>query len=72
MAILDALLAPLTTIIDKVIPEPASGAHNDPEQAAATLKTELVAAFDELRALPVDRLLEERLAKYRRMGEFLE
>ncbi len=59
-------------IIDKIIPEPANGAHNDPATAAMALKGELVAALRELTAIPIDRLLEERLAKYRRMGEFME
>lgn len=59
-------------IIDTVIPEPPSGAHTDPQQAAEMVKRELVAALDELRQLPVDQLLDERLQKYRVMGEYDE
>jgi acetyl-CoA carboxylase carboxyl transferase subunit alpha len=59
-------------IIDTVIPEPPSGAHTDPQQAAEMVKEELVAALDELRELPVDQLLDERLQKYRVMGEYDE
>jgi acetyl-CoA carboxylase carboxyl transferase subunit alpha len=59
-------------IVDKVIPEPMTGAHNGHFEAAAIVKTEILAALDELKDLPVDELLERRLAKYRVMGEFIE
>ena len=59
-------------IVDKVIPEPMTGAHNGHQEAAAIVKTEILAALDELKDLPVDELLERRLAKYRVMGEFVE
>ncbi|HUV30993.1 MAG TPA: acetyl-CoA carboxylase carboxyltransferase subunit alpha [Acidobacteriota bacterium] len=59
-------------VVDKIIPEPPSGAHNDPKEAAALLKAEIVAVFEELKGKPVDVLLAERLAKYRRMGRFKE
>ncbi len=59
-------------IIDKVIPEPPSGAHTDPQRAAELVKAEIVAALEELQKLPVDQLLVERLEKYRVMGEFDE
>ncbi|HVP07543.1 MAG TPA: acetyl-CoA carboxylase carboxyltransferase subunit alpha [Candidatus Acidoferrum sp.] len=59
-------------IIDKIIPEPPSGAHNDWVKAAADTKVEIIKAFNELKQLPVEQLLSERLAKYRRMGVFRE
>ncbi len=59
-------------IIDKIIPEPPSGAHNDWVKAAADAKVEIIKAFNELKQLPVEQLLSERLAKYRRMGVFRE
>jgi acetyl-CoA carboxylase carboxyl transferase subunit alpha len=59
-------------IIDKVIPEPPSGAHTHPRQAAETVKQEILAALKELKEKPVDLLLHERLNKYRRMGVFTE
>jgi acetyl-CoA carboxylase carboxyl transferase subunit alpha len=59
-------------IIDKVIPEPPSGAHTHPRQAAETVKQEILAALKELKQKPVDLLLHERLNKYRRMGVFTE
>ncbi len=59
-------------IIDKVITEPPSGAHNDYVQAAASVKHEIVASLNELKPKPVDLLLSERLQKYRCMGMFKE
>jgi len=57
-------------IIDDIVPEPIGGAHRDPPVAVATLKTHVAARLESLRATPVDRLLKDRLAKYRRMGSF--
>lgn len=59
-------------IVDGIIPEPPGGAHNDPKQAAESMKEAVMAAFNELSRLSVDQLLEERLRKYRRMGPFAE
>ena len=57
-------------IVDEVIKEPSSGAHNDPQGAATVLKEKILSALAELKDKPVDELLKERLAKYRTMGEF--
>lgn len=59
-------------IIDKIIPEPPGGAHNDHEAIAKDVRTEILAALDELTQKDVDTLLRERLEKYRRMGVFEE
>lgn len=59
-------------LIDKVIPEPAGGAHRDHKKAAVNLKAALVAAFGELGDKPLESLLEERYEKYRQMGRVLE
>jgi acetyl-CoA carboxylase carboxyl transferase subunit alpha len=59
-------------IVDGIIPEPPGGAHNDPKQAAESLRETVLAAFDELQQIPIEQLLEERLRKYRRMGPFAE
>lgn len=59
-------------IVDKIIPEPPTGAHNGIQVAAESVKTEIINALDELRALSVDELLTRRMAKYRAMGEFEE
>lgn len=57
-------------VIDKIVPEPPSGAHNDPKLAAETVKKEIVAALDEFKNMPPDELVKRRIDKYRRMGEF--
>ncbi len=59
-------------VIDKVVEEPIGGAHRDPAATAANLKKEILAALEQLKARPIEELLKERLAKYRRMGEFEE
>ena len=41
-------------------------------QDFATLKAAVVQAFQELRQVPVDALLEQRYQKFRRMGVFEE
>ena len=58
------------SIIDKILPEPATGAHTDHVTTANTVKQEIKAAFAELKALSTEELLAQRLAKYRAMGEF--
>ena len=57
-------------IADAVLPEPPGGAHTDPAATAATLGKAVLAALDELSALPVPDLLAARYAKYRAMGVF--
>jgi acetyl-CoA carboxylase carboxyl transferase subunit alpha len=59
-------------IIDNVIKEPPSGAHNDPKQAAVYVKEAIMKSLVELKALSVDELLQKRLDKYRVMGVFEE
>ena len=59
-------------IIDTVLPEPSGGNHWAPVQAAETLKSALLDNLRELQALEVGTLLDQRYAKYRRIGRFLE
>jgi len=55
-------------VVDDVISEPPSGAHNDPTEAARLVKERLVATLKELTAKDTGELLKERLIKYRNMG----
>lgn len=57
-------------VVDKIIPEPPSGAHNDPTLAAAYVKKEIKTALNELKNIPVEELLKERLQKFRAMGDY--
>ncbi|WP_078119174.1 acetyl-CoA carboxylase carboxyl transferase subunit alpha [Thiosocius teredinicola] len=54
-------------LIDEIVPEPLGGGHRDPDTVARNLKDALLAALDEVRDAPIDRLLElryERLMSY--------
>jgi acetyl-CoA carboxylase carboxyl transferase subunit alpha len=57
-------------LIDGIIPEPAEGAHTDPDGAAAALRETLRAALAQLDTLSPEELVEQRYAKFRAMGNF--
>jgi acetyl-CoA carboxylase carboxyl transferase subunit alpha len=59
-------------VVDDVIPEPLGGAHRDHHQIAARLKVYLLRTLRELLATPLDKLVEARYQKFRRMGVYLE
>ena len=57
-------------VIDEIIEEPTGGAHRDPAKAAANIKAYLARTLDELSAVRIDELLEQRYQRYRALGEF--
>ncbi|MGZ3438405.1 MAG: acetyl-CoA carboxylase carboxyltransferase subunit alpha [Polyangia bacterium] len=59
-------------IADSVIQEPPGGAHRDPEAAADAVGEAIARELATVSALSVPKRLEERYAKFRRMGSFLE
>ena len=59
-------------LVDGVIPEPAGGAHCNPEQAGENLKSAIVQELQALIKCPVDKLLRTRYDKFRKMGVFEE
>jgi acetyl-CoA carboxylase carboxyl transferase subunit alpha len=59
-------------LIDGIVPEPAGGAQEDADAAAANLRTHLVRWMAELSALSPAQLVEQRCAKFRQMGNFFE
>jgi acetyl-CoA carboxylase carboxyl transferase subunit alpha len=59
-------------VVDEVIAEPIGGAHRDHREAAASLKSYLIRSIRELKDLPRDQLLDQRYAKFRRIGVFVE
>ena len=59
-------------LVDGVIPEPAGGAHCDPEQAAENLKSAISKELQALIKTPVEKLLRARYDKFRKMGVFQE
>lgn len=59
-------------MVDKIIKEPLGGAHNDPEAMFKTLKNELKKLIKELKDVPADTLVKERIAKFGNMGVYSE
>ena len=59
-------------IIDEEIKEPIGGAHTNHEETANNMKTSILNALNELSKLPIEKLREERYAKFRAMGRFIE
>ena len=57
-------------LVDGIVPEPQGGAHRDHEAAAELLKKSLVENLDALEKSPIQKLLDERYAKFRAMGVF--
>jgi acetyl-CoA carboxylase carboxyl transferase subunit alpha len=59
-------------VIDDIIAEPLGGAHRDPRETGNSLKSYLLRNLRGLRDKPVATLLENRYAKFRRIGVFEE
>jgi acetyl-CoA carboxylase carboxyl transferase subunit alpha len=59
-------------VIDEVIPEPAGGAHADPEAAIRRVAETLDRTLGTLEALDVRSLLDQRYGKFRRLGVYSE
>lgn len=57
-------------LIDDIIPEPLGGAHYDKATTFATVKKYIVTAYGELSKLSTEKLVEERMNKYLKMGEY--
>ncbi len=59
-------------IIDRIIKEPAGGAHRKPKVAANNLKTALNEYLEELLKLKPEELVNDRYEKFRKIGVFEE
>jgi acetyl-CoA carboxylase carboxyl transferase subunit alpha len=59
-------------VIDAVIPEPPGGAHRNWAAAARATQSVVAEAFGELSRLSPSELVQQRYAKFRRMGIFEE
>ena len=57
-------------IIDGILKEPLGGAHHAPVDMAKQLKRHLKKQIAELQDIPTDELIEQRIAKYSRIGQF--
>ncbi|RDI97889.1 acetyl-CoA carboxylase carboxyltransferase subunit alpha [Dyella solisilvae] len=59
-------------LIDKVVREPLGGAHRNPHSMAVRLKAVLLNQLDELEAMPIKDLMEQRYKRLRGYGAFVE
>ena len=59
-------------VVDEVLPEPAGGNNWAPLEAGETLKAALNRHLDDLLALSVGDLKDQRYLKFRAMGRFLD
>jgi acetyl-CoA carboxylase carboxyl transferase subunit alpha len=59
-------------IVEEVIPEPPGGAHNDPAQTIASVRSALEKHLAELQALSLEALLDQRYERYRHLGMYAE
>jgi len=55
-------------LIDEIVSEPVGGAHRNHQEMAFALKGFVLKAFERLRQVPIEELLEQRYQKFRRMG----
>lgn len=55
-------------LIDGIIPEPLGGAHQNPEEAAANVKAQILADLTILSAKDQETLVAERIEKFSKMG----
>ncbi|MGA1367796.1 MAG: acetyl-CoA carboxylase carboxyltransferase subunit alpha [Blastocatellia bacterium] len=56
-------------IVDRIIPEPAGGAHLDWDETAKRLGDEIERSLGEVSSLPLAEMLDARYQKFRRMGQ---
>jgi acetyl-CoA carboxylase carboxyl transferase subunit alpha len=59
-------------LIDRIVPEPLGGAHTNYKEAASLLKNVIIEELTNLVKLKPEKLVENRLEKFGRMGEFIE
>ena len=59
-------------VVDRVISEPVGGAHRDFDFAAKALKDAIVDSLEKLKKKSTKKLLEDRYAKFRNLGEHAE
>jgi len=58
-------------VVDRIIDEPAGGAHQDPDAAARMVELAISETLRELEMLAPDELTEDRYRRFRRMGAYL-
>ncbi len=59
-------------LIDGIIKEPLGGAHNNPQEIYERVKQTIIRDLKQLKAIPTDKLLKERLEKFTSFGVYKE
>jgi acetyl-CoA carboxylase carboxyl transferase subunit alpha len=59
-------------VIDRILPEPAGGAHRDHDAAAATLKAAILGHLDTWSGVSARDIVQHRLERFRKLGVFHE
>ncbi len=59
-------------LVDAIVPEPLGGAHREMDGMAKTLQSALISAMNDICAIPLERLLEQRYSRLMHYGEFEE
>ena len=59
-------------LVDDIIPEPAGGAHWDYNEAACILKERLIEVIKELKQIPPQERINQRIEKFGKMGFWAE
>jgi acetyl-CoA carboxylase carboxyl transferase subunit alpha len=55
-------------LIDGIIPEPVGGAHWDYDESARILKNYLIPVLKQLKSIPADKRVNDRIEKFGKMG----
>ncbi len=58
-------------IADEVIPEPLGAAHKNPKAMADILKLRILKYVEELKQIPLEKLMESRYSRYRDIGKYV-
>lgn len=59
-------------VIDRIVPEPIGGAHKNPKQSIETLKAMVVEELKKLKKIKPEKLVEQRVEKFCKMGAWKE
>ena len=55
-------------VVDRIVEEPAGGAHQDHDGAARLVSSAIASALRDLEAMTGDELVEDRYRRFRAMG----
>jgi acetyl-CoA carboxylase carboxyl transferase subunit alpha len=58
-------------VVDRVVEEPAGGAHQDATAAARLVEASIAEALDDLSTMSPDELVEDRYKRFRAIGAFV-